>query len=145
MDCPAPAEAMLSPGVSARPLTALIVDDEPLAQRRLRHRRVLPLEKVARPLHEPVGRLLQEVEHVHMRELLVVEAGEFPDVEADQCLSIVLTLLQHGDPGKAGLGALEDEQLEEGAVLVERHAPLGVVIGEVESVARPWARGGGRR
>jgi hypothetical protein len=45
-------------------------------------------------------------------DFLVVEAGELTDVEAGQGLTIMLTLLQHGDPREAGLGSFEDELLE---------------------------------
>src|SRR6185295_4996932 len=42
---------------------------------------------------------------------------------------------------EAGLRALEDQHLEQPALVVERHAPLLVVIGEIEGLAgrRPAA------
>ena len=67
-------------------------------------------------------------------DFLVVEAGELTDVEADESLPIVFTLLQDGDPGEAGLRALEDELFEELAVVADRHAPFVVVIGDVERI-----------
>jgi hypothetical protein len=67
-------------------------------------------------------------------DFLVVEAGEFADIEARERFPIVLTLLQDGDPGEAGLRALEDELFEELAVVADRHAPFVVVIGDVERI-----------
>ncbi len=51
-----------------------------------------------------------------------------------------LALAQNRDPGEAGLEAVEDELLEQGAVVPFGRAPLVVVIGDVQRVlARPGA------
>jgi hypothetical protein len=41
-----------------------------------------------------------------------------------------VALAEDGQPGEAGLEALEAELLEEAAVVVDRPPPLGVVVGE---------------
>src|SRR6266446_4411719 len=46
----------------------------------------------------------------------------------------LLALAQDGDPGEPGLEAVEDELLEERAIVVLGHAPFLVVIGDVERV-----------
>ena len=52
----------------------------------------------------------------------------------------ILALAQDGDPGEPGLEAVEHELLVERAVVVFRHAPFGVVIGDIERVVlRPGA------
>ena len=43
-------------------------------------------------------------------------------------------LPQDRQPAQAGLGALEDEELEVLPVVVDRHAPLGVVVADVVHV-----------
>ena len=51
-----------------------------------------------------------------------------------------VALAQDRDPRQAGLEAVEDELLEQRAVVPFRHAPFLVVIGEIERVdARPRA------
>ena len=67
-------------------------------------------------------------------DFLGVEAGELADVEARERLPVVFALLQHGDPGKPGLGAFEDELFEEPAVVPHGHAPFFVVVSDVERV-----------
>ncbi len=56
-------------------------------------------------------------------------------VEAVESRPIAVALAQDCDPGEPGLCALEHEQLEETSIVMDRHAPLVVVIGEVQGVA----------
>ncbi len=49
-------------------------------------------------------------------------------VEAIESGAIVLAFLQDGVPAQAGLGNLENEELEENAVIVLRQSPLFIVI-----------------
>ena len=67
-------------------------------------------------------------------DFLGVEAGEFTDVKASERLPVVVTFLQHGDPGEPSLGAFEDELFEEPAIVTHGHAPFFVVIRDVERV-----------
>ena len=67
-------------------------------------------------------------------DLLGVEACDLTDVEVREGFAVVVPLLQHGDPGQAGLGAFEDELFEEQAVVMRRHPPFVVVISDVERV-----------
>jgi hypothetical protein len=67
-------------------------------------------------------------------DFLGVEAGEFADVEARERLPVVVTFLQYGDPGEAGLGSFEDELFEEPAVVPHGHAPFFVVVSDVQRV-----------
>ena len=48
--------------------------------------------------------------------------------------AIAIAPAKDGDPGEPRLGALQAEQLEERAVIGDRHAPLGVVVRQVERV-----------
>ena len=81
------------------------------------------------PLVADDARVAEEALHVpgaEPRHGLRVEAGER--------LSVALALVQDRRPGEAGLRSLEDEQLEEVPVVVRRHAPLVVVVSDVERV-----------
>ena len=63
-----------------------------------------------------------------------VVAGHLPGIEAVEGAPVGRALPENRDPGEAGLGALEAEELEEPAVVVERNAPLAVVVRAVERV-----------
>ena len=67
-------------------------------------------------------------------DLLGVEARDLTRIEVRERLSIVITLLQDGDPGQAGLRAFEDELFEEQPVIVHGYAPFIVVISDVERI-----------
>src|SRR5438552_4868743 len=60
-------------------------------------------------------------------------------VEAMQCPAVALSLREDGVPRKPGLRAFQDEELEELPVVPDRHAPLLVVVGDGERIARPGA------
>ncbi len=64
-------------------------------------------------------------------DVLLAEPGDLLEVEPGERLSEVLALAQDRQPGEPGLEPLEDELLEETAVVVDREAPLGVVVGLV--------------
>ena len=69
-------------------------------------------------------------------------------IEVQEGVAVALALAQDRDPGEAGLRALEAQQLEEGALVVQRDAPLLVVVGGVERIAAggpPAADGLARR
>src|SRR5579864_6862945 len=59
------------------------------------------------------------------------DLGGFEGVEG---AAEIIALAQDGDPGEAGLEAVENELLEKRAVVVLRHAPFLVVIGDVERI-----------
>lgn len=67
-------------------------------------------------------------------DLLVAHSRQALRVEAEQDFTVALTLLQHGDPRQAGLEALQQEQFEERRRVLQRYAPFGVVVGDVEGV-----------
>jgi hypothetical protein len=58
-------------------------------------------------------------------------------VEAVEGAAVSLALRKHDAPAEAGLRALERQQLEERSVVPLGHAPLGVVIGDVERLLWP--------
>ncbi len=68
----------------------------------------------------------RDAARVEPRHLLDVEAGEGPPVARAP--------LEDRQPREPRLGALEHEMLEEVPVVARRHAPLLVVVGEVERV-----------
>ena len=65
-------------------------------------------------------------------------AGDFFRHKAVEGAAEIFALAQNGDPRQAGLKAVEHELFVERAVVVFRHAPFLVVIGDVER-DRPWA------
>src|SRR5690606_6871528 len=61
-------------------------------------------------------------------------------LEAVEDLPVALPLAQDGDPGEARLRSFEDQELEQALVVAHRHAPLLVVVGDVERIrAAPGA------
>ncbi len=62
----------------------------------------------------------------------VVVAGDLVRVEAVEYLPVVRPLLEHGGPRQAGLGAFEDQQFEQGAIVAQRQAPFRVMVFAVE-------------
>ena len=73
---------------------------------------------------------------------IVVVGGHAPGIEAVVGGPVALPAAQDGGPREAGLGALEAEHLEEALLVVERLAPLVVVVGHHERVvAGPAAAG----
>ena len=86
------------------------------------------------------------------------EARNLPRVEVGEDPSVTLALTEHRDPSQAGLRALEDQLLEQQPVIVDRHAPLVVMIRHVERVIpapgatltnlghlNPWSKDRGAR
>ena len=63
-------------------------------------------------------------------------AGHLPWGEAVEGAPVPRALPEDRDPGEARLRALEAEELEEAPVVVERHAPLAVVIRAIERIGR---------
>src|SRR2546426_11297846 len=66
------------------------------------------------------------------RDIVLAVTGDFLEVEGVERPAVVLALVEDGVPAEARLGALEDEHLEEMAVVVRGHAPLFVVVAEHE-------------
>src|SRR5688572_5385852 len=64
------------------------------------------------------------------------EARNGRRVEFGEDAPVVLPLLQDRRPAETRLGTFEREKLEQHAVIVDGHAPLGIVVGDVE--VRPW-------
>lgn len=59
---------------------------------------------------------------------------DLPGVEAGEDLAVALALAEHRDPRQAGLRPLEGQLLEELPVVVDGHAPLVIMIRDVEGV-----------
>jgi hypothetical protein len=57
-------------------------------------------------------------------------AGDGRGVELSEGRAIPLALFEDGLPTETCLGAFEDEQLEESAVVMDRYAPLLVVVAD---------------
>ena len=68
------------------------------------------------------------------RDVRVAERRDGGDVEPRERLPVALALAQDRRPRQAGLGALEDEQLEQVALVADGDAPLLVVIGAVGGI-----------
>src|SRR6186997_1010025 len=74
-----------------------------------------------------------------LKQLLELGRGVARDLRGIEIiinLAIVLALAQHRDPRQAGLAAFQGQQLEQGAVVPDWPAPLGVMIFLVERVCR---------
>src|SRR5690606_25183585 len=97
---------------------------------RVRDRRLdlLPIADQARIGEQPLDRT-------------AVEAGDARGIEAGECAPIALALAEHRAPAQSGLCRLEDQKLEVRVVVMDRHAPLSIVVVEVLLVDAfaPWA------
>src|ERR1700740_3263649 len=60
-------------------------------------------------------------------------------IKAVKRAPVIRALREDGVPRQPGLRAFQDEELEELAVVPDRHAPLLVVVGDGERMARPGA------
>src|SRR5690348_3202728 len=78
---------------------------------------------------------------VHQRmDFLGVVARDLFRPEIVEGTAEIVALAQDGDPGQAGLEAIEDQLLIKRAVVVFRHTPFGVVVCDVDRVLpRPGA------
>src|SRR5580692_1974 len=61
-------------------------------------------------------------------------AGDLLGLEAIEGAAEVLALAQDRDPGEAGLEAVQQQLLEQRAIVEFRHPPFGVMIGDVNRV-----------
>ena len=66
-------------------------------------------------------------------------ARDFARVEGGECAAIGGAFAQDRRPAQACLRALENEELEQAALVRDGHAPFAVVIAHVERRARPRA------
>ena len=72
--------------------------------------------------------------------VVVAEPRDRVGIEAGEHLAEGRALGEDGQPAQAGLERLERDPLEEGPLAVHRHAPLGVVVEEVQRMGgRPGA------
>jgi hypothetical protein len=60
----------------------------------------------------------------------LVVFGHLAGIEAVERGAIGGAFLQDGDPTQAGLSAFQDEQFEQAAIIVQRHAPFFVVVND---------------
>jgi hypothetical protein len=72
-------------------------------------------------LHEPI-------------DFLRIEARDFLGLELREGFTVVLALTQDCQPREAGLRTFEDELFEVQSVIVHRHAPFFVMVGDVERI-----------
>jgi hypothetical protein len=70
-----------------------------------------------------------------------IVSRNFVRLEIIESAPVVLSLFQDGNPAQAGLGAFENQELEQQAVVVNRHAPFMVMIGDVKISFGPGAAG----
>jgi hypothetical protein len=67
------------------------------------------------------------------------KSGNLRGIEPCEGAPVVLALVEDGFPRQSRLRALEDQELEEHPVVVHRHAPFRVVVGDAERRLRPGA------
>jgi hypothetical protein len=67
-------------------------------------------------------------------QLLVAVTGDLVDIEIVEQVTIALSLAQYGNPGKARLSSLQDEELEKGLVVPDRYTPLLIVVLNVQRI-----------
>src|SRR5207247_2892190 len=60
-------------------------------------------------------------------------------IELGECPVVIVALLEDRGPAESRLSALERQELEENAVVMHGHAPLAIVILDVERGAGPGA------
>ena len=87
------------------------------------------------------GAVAHDAGVLHQRlDLRLVVAHDLFRIEAVEGGAEGVALAQDGDPGQAGLEAVEDQLFEQRAVVPFGHAPFLVVIGDIERIlARPGA------
>jgi hypothetical protein len=56
-------------------------------------------------------------------------AGNASGIEAVECGAVVLALFEDSDPAQPRLGAFKNQKLKQGLVIVQWHAPFGIVVG----------------
>ena len=120
----------------------LAVDEVPQEFRETRallHDLQIGLGAVDRALD--LGAVAHDAGIVHQRvDLLRIVARDLLGLEIVEGLSEIVALAQDRDPRQAGLETVEDQLFVQRAVVIFRHAPFGVVIGDVERIfARPRA------
>ena len=67
-------------------------------------------------------------------DFLRIEARDFLGVEPCKGFAVVLALTQDRQPREAGLRTFEDELFEVQSIIVHRHAPFFVMVGDVQRV-----------
>ena len=60
-------------------------------------------------------------------------------IEIVEHAPVMLALVENGGPAQARLRAFQHNELEERAIVMERHAPFRVVVGDVGLALRPSA------
>jgi len=68
-----------------------------------------------------------------------VESRYLPRIKLAEDLAVALAFSQDGVPTQAGLRAFESQEFEPEVVVVDRNAPLFVVVGNVQRIACPVA------
>ena len=58
-------------------------------------------------------------------------ASDASSIEAIEGAAIIFALIENGGPAKSRLRAFQNEQLEQLTVVMQRHTPLAIVVGDV--------------
>src|SRR5208282_4134401 len=72
-----------------------------------------------------------------------VVTRDLPGIEVVEGTAVVGTLVQNGGPTQASLSAFENQELEEGPIVMAGHPPLLIVVLDVEGPFCPGAAGQG--
>src|SRR3974390_2251438 len=72
-------------------------------------------------------------------DFLCVITGDFGRIETAEEFAVAFAFLENGVPTETGLGALEDEEFEPAAVVVDGDAPFLVVVTDAEGISGPGA------
>src|SRR5258708_910609 len=82
-----------------------------------------------------LGAIANDAGIVHQRmNFFRVVARDLLRLKVVESFAKIFALAQDRDPGQPGLKAVEDEFFVQGAVVIFRHAPFGVVIGHIKRV-----------
>ena len=74
------------------------------------------------------------------RDFVRVVARDLLHIEVVEGAAIVFALVQNRRPAEAGLRAFQDQQLKPVPVILQRHAPFLIVVGQIDRSFRPGTR-----
>jgi len=126
---------LLQPAPRVLPRRAVYVAPQKGIERTVR---LLDIEHAARVADRGVD--LEPVAHnagvgQQTRRVGLAVPGDTRDVEAVERRAVVLAFAQDRQPTQSGLCALEDQELEQPPVVMQRNAPLAVVVRLIQRVA----------
>jgi len=131
----------VAPVILLRLSVAELPDEAVEAAERRLHFEKLPRVNYCGLHFQPVAhdaRILQQRFYV-----ISVVSGNAAGIEIIEGAAIVFALAQNGEPAQPGLGAFQNQEFEQAAVIVQRHGPFAVVIMLIQRiVAAPVAAAG---